>query len=77
MRFVVSYLQAVEPESLDAVEGIYVRVVEECDDMGFPRVDVFGPTRDAVISYVREQWCAEEDPAWFESYVVARVETTI
>jgi hypothetical protein len=73
LMFAVTDLQAVEPEALEASAGIRVEVDEELDSMGFPRVSVFGETRDQVIAYVRDQW-GDDDPQWFAEYVVARVE---
>lgn len=74
MSFRVEDLQAVEPDALERRDGIVVTVHPELDGMGFNTVDVEGPTRDAVVEYVRSQW-GEEDPAWFAEYVVARVRT--
>ena len=54
--FFVDYLQAVEPAELARVEGITVTVAAEADSMGFPTVTVEGPTREAVLDYVRSEW---------------------
>ncbi len=72
VTFVVTSLQAVEPDALKPQDGIVVTEDEAADSMGFPRVNVYGPTRDAVIEYVRREW-GDEDPDWFADYVVARL----
>jgi hypothetical protein len=72
MTAFVGYLQAVEHEHLPTVDGIRVEVEPGLDDMGFHRVSVFGPSREAVIDYVRENW-GDDDEEWFVDYVVDRV----
>lgn len=74
MRYIVRYLQAVEPEHLpEKPEGIEVNVVETHDEMGFPRVDVSGPSREVLIEYVRVGW-GDDDADWFKEWVEDRVE---
>ena len=68
----VDDLQSVEPEALEPAEGITVKIAPELDGQGFERVAVHGPTREAVLKYVRSQW-GDEDPAWFADYVEARL----
>lgn len=70
-RWQVEYLQCVELELLASVPGIRLELVEN-DWMGFARVDVIGPTREAVIEYVRAEW-GDDDEAWFAEYVIGRV----
>jgi hypothetical protein len=70
--FTVDYLQAVEPDFLGKPAGIVVTLDEELDSQGFNRVTVEGPTREAVIEYVRENW-GDDDADWFQEYVVDRV----
>lgn len=72
--YFVDDLQAVEPEYLEPREGIAVVVADDLDSMGFPRVTVLGPTREAVIEYVHDQWSGDADPDWFQEWVVDRVE---
>lgn len=73
-RHVVTDLQAVEPDALpEDDDDVFFVVEEERDGMGFPRVAVYGPTRDAVIEYVRKGW-GDEDASWFQEHVVDRVE---
>ncbi len=73
VTFVITSLQAVEPDALQPQDGIVVTLDEAADSMGFPRVNVYGKTREAVIEYARREW-GEEDPSWFADYVVARVD---
>ena len=73
MRHTVTDLQAVEPESLPSLpDSIIVHVHSERDEMGFPRVDVTGPTREAVLEYVLAVW-GDNDREWFDEYVVGRL----
>jgi len=72
MTYTVDYLQAVEPEELESVEGITVTVEPELDSMGFNRVSVEGDSREAVIDYVRSQW-GDDDRDWFNEWVVGRI----
>ena len=74
-RFYVNDLQAVEPDELEPADGIEVVLDDELDGMGFNRVTVYGPTPEDVVEYVRREW-GDEDPEWFEEYVVARVVDT-
>lgn len=69
----VSDLQITDWDDLPNVAGIEVVLDPEIDSMHLQRAQVIGPTREAVIEYVRENW-GEEDPDWFRDYVVARVE---
>lgn len=73
VAYIVSDLQAVEPDQLAQVEGIQIRVAPEKDSMGFDRVDVIGPTIDATVEYVRSQW-GDEDPDWFRDRVIMNCE---
>lgn len=74
MRYFVRYLQAVEPEQLpEKPEGIAVDVVETHDEMGFPRVDVSGSSRESLLEYVRAGW-GDDDADWFKEWVEDRVE---
>jgi hypothetical protein len=68
----VAYLQAAEPDALPAAEGILVEIVEDADEMGLPRVDVSGPSREAVLDYIRAHW-GDEDADWFDEYVAGRI----
>lgn len=68
----VDYLQTVEPDKLAPRDGIAVDVETMRDDMGLPRVSVTGPTREAVIDYVRSEW-GDEDGGWFADFVVGRI----
>jgi hypothetical protein len=70
--FMVDDLQAVELDSLPVVEGITIAVDPELDSMGFNRIAITGPTREAVTDYVREGW-GDDDGDWFAEYVVARI----
>lgn len=73
-RFVVRDLQAIDPSELSQQPGIGHEVTVERDSMGFPRVDVYGPSRAVLIEYVRDNW-GEDDPEWFAEHVEGRVET--
>jgi len=72
MTFMVDDLQSTDPEFLAPMEGITVSLSPEKDSMGFDRATVEGPTREAVIAYVRREW-GDEDPEWFQEWVVDRV----
>lgn len=78
MRYFVDDLQAVEPDELDrTVEGITITVSPEKDSMGFDRVEVEGPTPEAVMAYVRQEWGTEDEgwlKEWVEDRIIARVE---
>lgn len=71
-RYVVDDLQAADPDALSAVAGITVETVDHADSMGLPRVAVSGPTRAAVLAYVRENW-GDSDAVWFRDHVEGRV----
>lgn len=72
--YFVDDIQAVEPDELPKPpKGVEVDVAEDLDSMGFPRVTVYGPTREAVIEYVREGW-GDDDADWFQTYIVDRVQ---
>ena len=71
-RWIVDDLQSVEPESLEPRKYIELVIDPEPDNHGFARVSVSGPTREAVVEYVRSQW-GDEDSGWFAEYVEARV----
>jgi molybdopterin converting factor small subunit len=79
MRYSVRDLQAVEPDALAEVEGVTITVSPDPDSMGFSTVEVEGPTRQAVLDYVADQWGVMQDGEmvgdvdWFNEYVVARV----
>jgi hypothetical protein len=71
--FLLTYLQCVEVETLPTDGPVVVDVERDRDDFGFPRVDLLCGDRDELIAYVREHW-GEEDPEWFQTYVVERIE---
>jgi hypothetical protein len=71
--FVVTYLQAAEAETLPQLPGVVVTIVEQRDSMGLPRVDVRASSRDLLVGYVASQW-GLEDPEWFQTYVLDRIE---
>lgn len=77
LRYLVSGLEVVMPETLeDAVnraEGISFEYEAE-GSHGFPHVTIEGPSREAVIEFIREQW-TDQDGEWFQRWVVDRVET--
>lgn len=75
MPYTVSYLQACEVEEILAPndDGVRVEIMEERDDMGFPRVYVVAPTRETLLEFIREHW-GDDDDEWFNDYVVSRVE---
>lgn len=68
----VDDLQTVEPDAFPKVEGIEVVLDSEKDRYGFDRATVYGPTRTAVVEYVRLAW-GDEDPEWFKEWVEDRV----
>lgn len=68
----LSYLQAVEPDTLPSREGVVVEVDPDLDDYGFPRVDVVARDRDVLIEYVRANW-GDDDAEWFRTYVEGRI----
>jgi hypothetical protein len=72
--FYVTDMQAVEPDTLEAQHGVRWEITEEADSMGFPRVTVSADKREDLIAYIADQWGADEDPAWFQEYVLDRVE---
>lgn len=72
--FVVTDIQAVEIDTLEHVPGVYVEY-EGKDTMGAHRVAVYGSSTAEVVEYVRSQW-GDEDPDWFASHIVGRVEET-
>lgn len=72
-RYFVHYLQACAPDDLPTVAGITLDWHEGYDSMGMPRVDVIGPSREAVVEYVRLNW-GDDDTDWFTEYVAGRVE---
>lgn len=73
MRYFVDDLEAVEPDELDrTVEGIRITTVP--NDRGFSSATVEGPTREAVLDYVRSQW-GDDDQDWFQTWVVDRILT--
>lgn len=72
-RYVVTDLQAVEPDELTKRPDVTVEVADELDSMGFPRVTIVAETIDALTEYVWTHWGAD-DPAWFEAYVLDRIE---
>jgi hypothetical protein len=73
-KYRVTDLQACEPESLTFAMDIRV-TREGIDSMGFDRVTVEGPSREAVENYVRDNWGDDnETGGWFSEYVVARIE---
>lgn len=73
--YFVDDVQAVEPESLVPMFGCEMEVAQEVDSMGFPRVTITGPSREAVASYVRAQWMNYPDPdeEWFQRHIVDRI----
>lgn len=71
--YYVADLQACAPEELTAVDGCVAVIQDERDSMGLPRVTVWGPTREAVLEYVRREWEGDADPEWFAECVVARI----
>jgi hypothetical protein len=73
--FMVDGIQAVEPEHLGRRDGILVTVDEPSDSMGFPTVMVAAESREALLSYIHDEWSAEVDEEWFAEYIVGRVHT--
>lgn len=71
--WMVDDLQSVEPDFLTPRDGITVELAPGLDGMGFNRVAVYGPTREAVVEYVRSEW-GDDDAAWFDEWVLHRVE---
>lgn len=71
--FVVTDIQACEPEALAHVPGIYI-TYEGTDSMGLPSVSVYGATEKEVVDYIHDQWDGDVDPEWFQGYIVDRVE---
>lgn len=69
----VDDLQAVEPGALSPQPGIKVSLHPEKDSMEFDRATVSGPTREAVVEYVRLHW-GDEDADWFKEWVEDRVQ---
>lgn len=65
-RFYVERLETCEAELLTQADGI---TVSTYDTERFPESNVYGPTPEAVIEYVRANW-GDEDPEWFQEYVV-------
>lgn len=72
MPYLLTDLQACEPDELPRDGDVVVHLHDETDDMGFPSVDLESPTETALLDYVREHW-GDEDPDWFREYVVGRV----
>jgi hypothetical protein len=68
----LSYLQAVELDSLPSREGVVVEVDPDLDEYGFHRVDVVARDRDVLVEYVRENW-GDDDRDWFREYVEGRI----
>jgi hypothetical protein len=52
-RYAVDGLQATEPDELTKADGIVVTIDDELDSQGFNTVSVEGPTREAVLAYIR------------------------
>ena len=75
IEYLLDYLQAVEPDALTTADGITVVVDDELDSMGFNRVSISGPTREAVVEYVRANW-GDDDRDWFAEWVENRVVMT-
>lgn len=69
----VTDLQACEPGLLPRDRGVTVILDPELDGQGFARATLEAPSASALLGYVRENW-GDEDKAWFEEYVVQRVE---
>lgn len=72
--FVLTDIQACEPEALPAVDGVTVTVDVERDDTsaGCARVSIAAPTREAILDYVQLNW-GTADGDWFEDYIVRRI----
>ena len=75
-RYFVDDLQAADLEGLPAEDGVRVSVALGFDSMGLPRVEVEGPTPEAVLAYVRQGW-GEDDADWFAEHVVARLQSRV
>lgn len=59
-------LQAVEPESLPRDKGVRVFVHAELDGMGFNEVTLSADTREALETYIWNEWVGEGgDEDWF------------
>lgn len=74
-RYAVSDLQVVERDDLerDLPEGVRLAYEPGKDSMGLDRVEVSALSREALVDFVRVNW-GDDDDAWFQEWVVARIE---
>ena len=68
--YVVDGLDVYVPESLDDRHGVHVELTTTPG--GHQLAEVSGPTFESVVEYVSANW-GEDDPEWFQSYVVERI----
>src|SRR5215467_8947264 len=71
--YLVSNIQATEPEALPKAQGIRVTVEPEHDSMGFNTVTIEATSREVLLAYVREHW-GSGDEEWLEEWVDRRIE---
>jgi len=81
--YFVSDLEACETDALPASDpdGIEWQITTTGAERsaqgissGCPLVEVYGPSKAAVVEFVRKHW-GDDDSEWFQTYIVDRVES--